>query len=70
MDTVASGIEASPWGFQAYGYAPYVQASPHNSVAALANYWLAHVTAAIEWEEKRTPRHLGVNPGVLIRSGR
>jgi hypothetical protein len=53
MDTVASGIEASPWGFQAYGYAPYVQASPHNSVAALANYWLAHVTAAIEWEEKQ-----------------
>ncbi|MGH2904202.1 MAG: sulfotransferase [Solirubrobacteraceae bacterium] len=52
MDTVASGIEASPWGFQAYGYGPYVQASPHNSVAALANYWLAHVTAALAWEEK------------------
>lgn len=52
MDAVASGIEASPWGFQAYGYGPYVQASPHNSVAALANYWLAHVTAALAWEEK------------------
>lgn len=52
MDTVASGIEASPWGLQAYGYAPYVQASPHNFVAALANYWLAHVTAAVDWEEK------------------
>jgi Sulfotransferase family len=50
MDTVASGIEASPWGFQAYGYAPYVQASPSNSVAALASYWLAHVTAALDWE--------------------
>lgn len=52
MDTVASGIEASPWGFQAYGYAPYVQASPHNSVAALANYWLAHVAAATAWENE------------------
>lgn len=51
MDTVASGIEASPWGFQAYGYGPYVQASPHNWVAALANYWLVHVTAAAEWAE-------------------
>ena len=51
MDTVASGIEASPWGFNAYGYAPYVNASPGNTVAALANYWLGHVTAALNWEE-------------------
>jgi hypothetical protein len=50
MDTVASGLEASPWGFNAYGYGPYVQNSPGNAVAALANYWLAHVTAATEWE--------------------
>ncbi len=52
MDTVASGIEASPWGFQAYGYAPYVQMSPGNSVAALASYWLAHVMAALKWEDE------------------
>lgn len=50
MDTVASGLEASPWGFQAYGYAPYVQASPGNSVAALASYWLDHVDRALAWE--------------------
>jgi hypothetical protein len=56
MDTVASGLEASPWGFQAYGYAPYVQASPGNSVAALAHYWLAHVTAALSWEEEHPDR--------------
>jgi hypothetical protein len=54
MDTVASGIEASPWCFQAYGYAPYVHASPGNSVAALASYWLAHVTAALKWEEEHS----------------
>lgn len=51
MDTVASGIEASPWGFQAYGYAPYVQAQPGNSVAALASYWLDHVSKALIWEQ-------------------
>ncbi len=52
MDTIASGIEASPWGFQAYGYAPYVQRFPGNTVAALASYWLDHVTAALEWERQ------------------
>jgi hypothetical protein len=52
MDTIASGIEASPWGFQAYGYTPYVRASPGNAVAALAAYWLDHVTQALSWEEE------------------
>jgi hypothetical protein len=50
MDTVASGIEASPWGFQAYGYESYVDASPRNTVAALASYWLDHVAKALQWE--------------------
>ncbi len=52
MDTVASGLEASPWGFQAYGYAPYVQASPGNAVLALASYWLDHVRRALSWEKE------------------
>ena len=52
MDTIASGIEASPWGFQAYGYGQYIQMSPGNSVAALANYWLDHVERALRWEEQ------------------
>jgi hypothetical protein len=50
MDTVASGVEASPWGFQAYGYVPYVQSSPGNAVAALASYWFDHVRGALDWE--------------------
>jgi protein-tyrosine sulfotransferase len=50
MDTVASGIEASPWGFHAYGYGPFVQSSPGNFVAALTNYWLSHVDRALAWE--------------------
>jgi hypothetical protein len=52
MDTIASGIEASPWGFQAYGYGPYVQTTPGNTVAALARYWLDHVTMALAWEQE------------------
>jgi protein-tyrosine sulfotransferase len=52
MDAVASGIEASPWGFHAYGYAPYVQTSPGNTVAALAGYWLDHVERALRWEKE------------------
>ena len=75
MDTVASGLEASPWGFHAYGYAPYVQASPHNTVAALANYWLAHVTTALDWEEKHSDQchrvrydDLVVRPEEIVRA--
>jgi protein-tyrosine sulfotransferase len=51
MDTVASGIEASPWGFSGYGYGPFIQRSPENSVAALVSYWLSHVDAALGWQE-------------------
>ena len=52
MDTIASGLEASPWGFDAYGYGPYVQAMPGNTVAALATYWADHVMKALEWEKQ------------------
>lgn len=52
MDTIASGVEASPWGFQAYGYGPYVQVWPGNSVAALASYWRDHVRTALAWEQR------------------
>jgi hypothetical protein len=39
MDVIASGLEASRWGFNLYGFPPYV--SPHldNFVAGLARYW-------------------------------
>jgi hypothetical protein len=51
MDTIASGVEASPWGFGAYGYTPFVYASPENTVLALARYWEAHVSTALRWQE-------------------
>lgn len=52
MDVIASGIEASPWGFSRFGYGPFVQQSPENLVAALAQHWLANVSAAVEWERR------------------
>jgi hypothetical protein len=52
MDTIASGLEASPWGFNAFGYMPFVQASPDNTVLALARYWEMQVSCAVGWMEK------------------
>lgn len=68
MDTIASGLEASPWGFQAYGYAPYTQLSPGNSVAALAHYWLDHVSTALEWEKQAPESCLRVRYEDLVVS--
>jgi protein-tyrosine sulfotransferase len=51
LDTVASGVEASPWGFNAYGYTQFIQRSPENFVAALVSYWVSHVDAALRWQE-------------------
>jgi protein-tyrosine sulfotransferase len=59
MDTIASGLEASPWGFNAFGYAPFVHASPENTVMALARYWEMQVTLALKWQT--------ANPGTCIR---
>jgi hypothetical protein len=45
MDMIASGIEASKWGFGRYGFEPYVRSSPENVVQALAMYWLEKCSA-------------------------
>lgn len=31
LDMIASGIEASRWGFNAFGFAPYTGSTPENS---------------------------------------
>ena len=49
MDTIASGLEASPWGFDAFGYSPFVRESLDNTVAALARYWEMQVSLALRW---------------------
>ncbi len=50
MDVVYSGIEASPWGFEAFGFAPYVMRSPANFVTALVEYWCDKTERMIMFE--------------------
>jgi len=50
MDFIASAIEACPWGFNGYGFAPYVSASPNNFVVALARYWIDRTRHMIDLE--------------------
>jgi hypothetical protein len=50
LDMIASGLEASRWGFNAFGFAPYVTATPGNFVAGLANYWIDKVSKMLEFE--------------------
>ncbi|MCL4413490.1 MAG: sulfotransferase [Actinobacteria bacterium] len=52
MDVVYSGIEASPWGFGAFGYAPYVARNPTNLVAALLESWADHVEQIMGFEQR------------------
>jgi hypothetical protein len=54
LDTIASGLEASQWGFNAFGFAPYAAANPGNLVAALANYWLDRVSKMLAFEQECT----------------
>jgi Sulfotransferase family len=50
LDMIASGLEASKWGFGAFGFAPFVAANPTNLIAALGNYWIDRVTRMVEFE--------------------
>ncbi len=51
LDVVMSLLEASPFGFHAYGAAPYLRGSTENFVAPLLQYWNGHVQYALAWEE-------------------
>jgi Sulfotransferase family len=50
LDMIASGLEASKWGFNAFGFAPFIAASPGNFVAGLANYWIDRVSKMVTFE--------------------
>lgn len=52
LDMIASGLEASKWGFNAFGFAPFIMANPGNFVAALANYWIDKVSKMVEFERR------------------
>jgi hypothetical protein len=51
-DTIASLLEASPWGYSNYGVEPYVRAFPGNLVLALATYWTDKVEHALALERE------------------
>jgi hypothetical protein len=50
MDMMNSGLEASPWGLNGYGFEPYAVGSL-NLLAGLANYWLNTTTLMLKFEE-------------------
>jgi hypothetical protein len=50
LDFIASGLEASRWGFNAFGFVPYVAANPGNFIAALGGYWIDRVSQMLEFE--------------------
>ncbi len=56
MDTIASGLEASPWGFDAFGYRPFVEMTPENTVHALARYWESQISQALAWRDAHGER--------------
>ncbi len=55
LDVVVSGIDASRWGFTAYGFPLYTRHGSNNHVAALVDYWCDRVTNSLAFEA----RHAG-----------
>ncbi|HSZ39489.1 MAG TPA: sulfotransferase [Trebonia sp.] len=55
MDLIGSGIEASPWGLDGYGFENYTARFPGNNVAALAEYWLDYTRAIVAAERRFGP---------------
>ena len=52
MDVVMSGIEASPWGLDSYGFGQFAQMSPTNTVIALVGYWIERTAKMLAFEER------------------
>jgi hypothetical protein len=60
LDVVASGLEASVWGLDQYGFAHYAQMSPTNPVVALVGYWIERTSALLRFEERHPSRCLRI----------
>jgi hypothetical protein len=52
LDVIDSALEACPFGLRGYGMDPYAAAHPGNSVAAVADYWVTHTRAIVEFEKQ------------------
>jgi Sulfotransferase family len=55
MDMIASGLEASRWGYGHFGFRGHVERHPDNIVAALAEYWADRTRRILDLE--RAGRH-------------
>jgi hypothetical protein len=51
LDFIVSAVEASRWGYGAYGFLPFVGPSAGNIVAGLAEYWINRTERMIAFEE-------------------
>jgi hypothetical protein len=58
MDVIASALEASEWGLDTYGLAPYAQMSPNNPMVAVAGYWIERTATMVEFERRHPERCL------------
>ena len=52
MDVIASGVEASPWGVNGYGFDPYIAETPGNIVFALARFWADNAAGILGAQEQ------------------
>ena len=66
LDVVASGLEASTWGLDQYGFATYAQMSPTNPVVALVGYWIERTSAMLRFEERYPDRCLRIRYEDLV----
>jgi protein-tyrosine sulfotransferase len=67
LDVVVSGLEASRWGFNAFGFAPYAQAAPQNHVAAILEYWCDRVERALDFERRHPDRCYRIYYEMMVR---
>jgi hypothetical protein len=66
MDFVMSGLEASVWGLDTYGFSSYAQMSPTNPVIALIGYWIERTTKMLAFEKRFPDRCLRVRYEDLV----
>ena len=66
LDTICSGLEASPFGFAAYGYLQYAAASPENTVMALARYWTENTEHILEFQRNNPDKCIRVRYEDLV----
>jgi hypothetical protein len=67
LDVVASGLEACKYGFDKLGYAPFVQGSVTNVVAALVEHWLVVTSRAVAWHQEHADRCIRIRYEDLVR---